>query len=516
MAVTEQKDRRQPLLMEQAANWLIVKIRENKVPILASAGFGALAYGFAFTNKLVNHDEVFCLFSKGATVSSGRWGLGALDSIFPNYSMPWIYGIFSIALITAAICLVIRIFDIQSKLLQVLTAGSILVFPSLIGTFGYMFTSSSYALSFLLAVLAVWLLQKPSKFFTLPALACMVLSLSIYQSYIAIAASLLVLVLIRQLLQGEKAGKIICKGLFFVAFLIASLGLYWVGTKVVLRITGTQFGEYASDSIVFTLSSIPSGIGLAYSSFFRFLAEGYCGLIPTALSRLAHFLFIAATVVLLLIRCVRQKRNTRSCLLLFLLIALLPLAINCMYIITTADSIHTLVLYGFVAVYLLGIIAADICLPSAGLMQRAALDIAAFAMALIVLVNTYLANEAYLNLYLRYENAYAFYTTLLADIRMTPGFDADTKLALVGYWQEPDFYSEEFAVLDQFTGVKGFTANSYSGERFLEYYLGSKVPFASEAEIAAIQNTPEYEAMAVYPYYGSMAMIGDILVVKLS
>lgn len=516
MAVVEQKDCRQPLLMEQAANWLMVKIRENKVPILSSAIFGALAYGFAFTNKLVNHDEVFCLFSKGATVTSGRWGLGALDSLFPNYSMPWLYGIFSIALITAAICLVIRIFDIQSKLLQVLTAGSILVFPSLIGTFGYMFTSSSYALSFFLAALAVWFLQRPHKLFALPALACMVLSLSIYQSYIAVAASLLMLVLIQRLLQGEKAAAVIGKGVFFVAFLIASLGLYWIGTKAVLRITDTQFSEYASDSIAFTLSSIPSGIGLAYSNFFRFLAEGYCGLIPTLLSRLLHFLFIAATIVLLLIRCARQKIGAGSCLLLFLLIALLPLAINCMYLITTADSIHTLVLYGFVAVYLLGITAVDTCLPSAGLVQRAALDAVACAMAVIVLLNTYLANEAYLNLYLRYENAYAFYTTLLADIRMTPGFDEDTKLALAGYWQEPDFYSEKFEVLDQLTGVDGFTANSYSGERFLEYYLGAKIPFATDEEIAAIQNTPEYEAMAVYPYYGSIAVIDDILVVKLS
>lgn len=519
----EQKNCRQPLLLEQAVAWFLVKIRENKVPILSSVIFGMLAYGFAFTNKLVNHDEVFCLFSKGATVDSGRWGLGALDSLFPNYSMPWLYGVISIALMAAAVCLILRVFSIQSKLLQVVLTGGILVFPSLIGTFGYMFTSSSYAVSFLLAVLAVWFIRKPSKWYALPALACMVLSLSIYQSYIAVAASLLILILIRQLLQNDKVVPVLLKGIYFAAFLIVSLGLYYICTRIVLRITHTAFNDYASESMAFSLAAIPSGIRLAYSSFFRFLTEGYRGLVLTPLSRLAHLLFLAAIGILLVIWCFRQADKNRCRILLLLaLIALLPLAINCMYLITTVDSIHTLVLYGFIAVYVLGVMVADTCLPLIipgrlpDFLRRIALNAIILTMAGIITVNTYIANEAYLNLYLRYENAYAFYTSLLADIKMTPGFEENTKLALIGRWQEPDYYSEKFEFLGQLTGVGGFSANSYSGEQFLEYYLGAAIPFASQAEIEAIQNSPEYTEMAVYPYYGSMAMIDDILVVKLS
>ena len=51
------------------------------------------------------------------------------------------------------------------------------------------------------AVLAVWFIQKKHWLWGLPAGVCMILSLSIYQSYIAVAASLLVLVLIQQLLK---------------------------------------------------------------------------------------------------------------------------------------------------------------------------------------------------------------------------------------------------------------------------------------------------------------------------
>lgn len=512
-----------PFLLDAAANWVVKQIKDNQVPILACAIFGMLAYGFAFTNKLVNHDEVFCLFSKGATVGSGRWGLGALDSLLPNYSMPWLYGILTIALMTVSICVILRIFSIRSKLLQALTAGCILVFPSLIGTFGYMFTSSAYGISFLLAVLSVWFLCKPSKWYALPALVCMVASLSIYQSYIAIAASLLVLVLIQQLLQGQEAAPVIRQGVWFVVFLLVSLGLYCIATGIVLRITGTEFNSYASDSVTFSLSSIPEKAVLAYSSFLRFFTEGYRGLMPTALSRILHWICLGAAGVLLLVWCCQEKgKKLLRLLLLLVLIALLPLAINCMYLITAADSIHTLVLYSFVVVYLLAAILAEACFPLAvpgtlpALGRRVALNIVTLALAVILASNVCLSNQAFLNLYLRYENAYAFFTSLAADIKMTPGFDANSKLALIGWLEQPEYCSIQFEFLDQLEGVRGFTPNDYSSQRFLEYYLGFEISFASEEEIEAVTHTPEYQEMEVYPYYGSLKRIGDILVVKLS
>ena len=48
--------------------------KNNKTPFLAALFTGLLAHGFAFTNKLLNHDEIESLFGKGATVTSGRWG----------------------------------------------------------------------------------------------------------------------------------------------------------------------------------------------------------------------------------------------------------------------------------------------------------------------------------------------------------------------------------------------------------------------------------------------------------
>lgn len=519
-SLMEENRTKQPFLLESAGIWLLSKIRENKVPLLASFLIGLLAHMFAFSNKLVNHDDVFTLFFKGGTLSLGRWGLGLLDTIFPNYSMPWIYGILTIALMTAAICLIIHIFRIKSKVLQVLLAGAIITFPSLTGTFTYMFTVSSYAVSFLLAVAAVWMLNRDLKKNFVPAVIVMILSLSIYQSYVAVAASLLVLIIIREVLYEEDVLPLIQKGCLFVVFLIASLGIYYAATMVINRFFGPGFNSYAGGNLSFSFATIPMDIVDAYTTFFRYLTDGFRGLIPNDFCRVVHALCFAAAGLLLVLWALAQKRKRlpRIALLLSML-AVLPLAINCMHLFTTADAVHTLVLYSFVAIYVLFAFLADACLelvPAGKWLRSIALNVVTFGLAALIAANTYIANEAYLCLYLRYENAYAFYTTLVADLKMHPEFDEDTKLAVIGTFDEPDFYLDKFYFSDHITGTDGFLPDIYSKDRFLEYYLGFPMEFASDEEIAQITASSQYEAMAVYPYYGCMEMIGDTFVVKLS
>lgn len=71
------------------------------------------------TNKLPFDDEAIYLFGKGTTTASGRYGLELLRLIMPDYSMPWIYGIISLLLISAAVCIIIKLFDIRSRVIQV-------------------------------------------------------------------------------------------------------------------------------------------------------------------------------------------------------------------------------------------------------------------------------------------------------------------------------------------------------------------------------------------------------------
>lgn len=507
------------LILEKTASLAAAWLHRYRIPFFSSVFFGLLAYGYAFTNKLVNHDEVNSLFSKGATVSSGRWGLSVLDTIFPNYSMPWIYGLLTVFFVAVAVCLVVQMFRLNNRVLQVLLSGTIMVFPSLIGLFGYMFTSTSFALSFLLAVAAAVLIKDLQKWYMLPALCCLVFSLGIYQSYISVTASLLVILLIQQLLMDENPLIVLRKGIFYVCFLIVSLCLYYLGVQVVLWITGTALNSYASSNLDFSVASFMNGVILAYRNFIRYFADGFRGLIPTAFSRILHiFLLVMSLILLLLLMFRSRKKSPGQIALLLLLTGILPLAINCMFMITTPDSIHTLVLYSFIAVYIFASVLTDLILSESHLCSFSGICVNAITilLVLVICINTYLANQSYLHLHLRYENAYAFYTSLAADIKMTPGFDENTRLAIIGEYQQPDYYYEQFWEIHTITGVYGFLPDSYSISHFLEYYIGFPIPIVSEKDCTMIQNTPEFQAMAQYPYYGSLQKMGDILVVKLS
>lgn len=511
----------QSTLAERAVSFLAAKARNYRTVLVSSFLFGLLAHGFAFTNKLVNHDEVASLFLKGATVESGRWGLGLLDSVFPNYSMPWIYGLFSIALLAIAGCFLVSLLNLQSRLLQGLLAGCVLTLPSLTGTFGYMFTAAPYALSFLLAVAAVWLMAKRVLWKNVLALGLMIGSLSIYQSYIAIAAALSVLVLFQALLRGETAAAVLRRGIWYLAFLLVSLGLYYCLTQIVLRVTGIRFGAYAQESITFRLAELPERIGLAYSMFGKFFTESLHGLVPTALSRVLHGILLIVCLGLFLPRLLSRKRSVSQLLLMAVLLGLLPLAINCMYLITAADSIHTLVLYSFFTVYLVPLILADPLEASpvhklTAAAQTLSANLLPIVLALVVTANIYISNEAYLNLHLRYENAFAFYTSLAAQIRQDPAFSPDTRLAVVGTYQSPEFYELHFSDTDRITGVHGFLPDGYALGDFLAYYIGLPIPLAGPEEVSRIQETPGFQAMPCYPYYGCMAVFDDVFVVKLS
>lgn len=518
-----EQNKNQPLLMETCSDWLVNAFQAWKIPFLASLIWGALAYMFAFTNKLINHDEVGQLFGKGATVSSGRWGLSILDAIFPNVSMPWIYGVLTVILIAVAICLIIHLFSIRNRVIQILLAGTIMVFPSLIGVFGYMFTSSCYGLSFLLAVLAAWLVCRSCKWAVIPALGCLVASLSIYQSYISIAASLLVLVLIRLLLVGEAPLTVLKKGIGYVLFLVIGLTGYYLATQVVLAVKDVSFNDYASDSISLSLTHVLEGIRLAYVTFARFFYWAHHRLLPSSRSRLLHLALFAAVGVLLLLWARKEKRTrTSRFVLLVVLIGILPLAINCMYLVTAEGSIHTLVLYSFIAVYILAAVVMDLTLDRsepkrlAELLRRIALDGSAIALSLIIFINVYVANTAYLNMHLRYENAYSFYSSLTAQIRQMPEFREGTKIAVIGSWQTPAFYAEQMEFTEYLVGVKGFLPSDYSARHFMEYYIGFPAAFVSDEEAETIRQTEAFRNMCIYPYYGSVAVIDDVIVVKLS
>ena len=479
--------------------------RENRTPFLSALLFGLAAHGYAFTNKLLNHDEIESLFGKGATVTSGRWGLELVKLLFPDWSMPWIYGLVSLVLIGAAACLMLRTLDIRSAALRILLPGMIVCFPSLTGNFCFMFTSAAYAWSFFLAALAVFLFCALSRAYRFLAILPLVLALGIYQAYISQAASLFLVLMIRDSVDGERSvPEIIRFGVAALAMMLAAVALYYGVTQLVFRVTGAQFNTYVTENVNGAVS-LPRRARMAYDAFFYIFSFRNFYLITSEASRYLHIALLVLTLAGLGWLALRGRSLLRTALLGALLL-LLPLGICCMFLIMSQESIHTLVMYSFVCLYLLtGLTAERI---------RGAVGPLSLALAAVILCNIYFANMCYLKLTLQYENARAFYTVLAARIERTEGFDEDCSIALVGR-QEKLLHTFPELDTELFMGVNRELVNIYSRENFIRFYLGLDLPFASETDVEALEEDARVLAMAKYPYDGSVRKIDDRIVVRL-
>lgn len=327
-----------------------------------------MAHGFAFTNKLVVHDDVEYLFQKGADVSSGRWFLPILSAIFPDFSMPWIYGIITIVLFALSACIIVQIFDVKNPVLKGLTGALIVSFSSLTGVFGYMFTSTSYGVCFLMIFTIMWLSKKVDAF----------------------------------------------KKLFMI-----------------------------------------------------------------------------------------------------LLIVFYPASVNCLVVLFRIESLHTLTKFSYVTLFLLVVVFIDrMFIDEKTRFIRICREISSIVLVCVVAANIYIANEAYLDLKLRYENVYSYFTQITAQIKMQPEYKKDTKVAVMGKTENSMEFYMNFGNVNKIAGVSSVTPNMSLKEKFFEYYIGFDGNFATATEMQKLSKTDEFQQMPTYPDYGSIKYIDNCIVVK--
>lgn len=463
---------------EKAVYGLRGALERWRVPYFTAMAAGLLSYMFAFTNKLVNHDEITCLFGKGMDVSSGRWGLVLIRAIFPDYSMPWLYGAVSLVLLSAAICLMLSTLKIRNRVVQAV----------------------------LLAVLSAWLFARETRGRWVVCPALLALSMGIYQAYLALPASLLVLLLIRRCMDGDDCAEIFRDGLRYVGMLAASAAAYYAVMLLFLAVSGETLNSYAAGGL--GEGGLIRSLVQAYAIFPRLLFRGWFGYVTEGLSRAMHCVCVFLAAIELLAAFITMREPKRRGLFV-LLIVLFPLSISFIYLISC--TVHTLVLYGFVSVYLLFGVLADGRIDPRRSIEK---DILLTAMTLITLSNVTFANSIYLKQYLQYENAMAFYTEVVTQIKMNEDYDPGCAVAVIGD-AGLTLYDEERIPGGYLAGMSPTLVNVYSRDDFMRYYVGFDVGYATYQEKAAIMETEEFASMPSYPYSGSIQRIGDYMVVKL-
>ena len=311
---------------------------------------------------------------------------------------------------------------------------------------------------------------------------------------LSVAASWCVVYLLKRTLDGEwDVRRIVRCGATCATYLALSLAAYFVINKIVMLAAHTQYNSYADASFQTDIESMLFGLRVAYTAFLGYFYRGYYHLVASDASKLMHYLCLAVVGVELVLWFIKDRPQRARGVLAAVLLALLPLGVNCLYVISAQR--HTLMLYSFTAVYVLAAVAAE------SLMARRhapARDVLALALAVIVGCNVLYANRLYLKMKLEYENAYAFYSELTARVKAVPGYGEGTMVLLTGDAHELLHAADEIDTSD-LVGIMEGLINVYSRSDFLTYYAGFDPPTFYWAQWDAYGAAAEIEDMPIYP-----------------
>ena len=496
---------------------------EYKIMFIMTIIVGVIAHGFMLANKLPNHDDLESTFTKGVTFKLGRWGLELLQSIFPNISMPWLNGLILIILVAISACLVAKILGVKSKVKQCLIGTIMVTYTSITCTMAYMFTASSYGVAILLSVLSVYFAVKMKrKTHLFLSIVCLIFSLSIYQAYIGLIATLFIILLIKDCINKEEDfKKIIFKGLKFLAILIIASLIYLITVVVINYYTGNTLSDYQGANEVgnITIKSILSGIANSYMTLPRLVLRDFYGLSAGIILKIGYAIALASILILAIMQLKNISKVSKKKTILYILLALiLPISMNLMYVISSKIEIHSLMLYGNCFILILPLVLLEE-VPITKIKQWIN-KVVVITLIFVSYKYVVYANECYFELKFSYENTYAFYNTLVTRIESTQGFDENSKIAFIGQYSGVmlTYNNYVFDDLNDFTGIINNLEmiNAYSKERFILNYIGVDFKYASETEINDLKNRSEVQLMEIYPFSNSIKKIDDYIVVKFS
>ena len=508
----------------------IRKFRNRISPAQKAAFFGALIWGLVthlavFSAGLMYHDGVnysgLC-----ATYSSGRWMLGIMEEIGSRclgiFQLPYLNGFAVLFLLAVSAMMITYLLKVSSDLTGVLIGAILVSFPGVAILFAYMFTAPAYALSLLMSIFSVYLVnEKPSLFRVFLGACFICLSLGIYQAYITFAASLALITVINDTLRQDEADikAALTKGVSFVIMLFVGLLLYLLINKLFVSLKGVELTSYQGLDKMgqFTFADFLKAAAYVYpyqlQSFWTEIISSYWMLYITRA--------IQAVSVLLFIRIVyQQRKNMKKCIFATILFLLLPMAYNSIFLISGMKaSVHPLMQYALVFTYIFPLVLLE-NLPKNGTLLKCEKYLGIGFLLLIALVPlsyTYRDNTAYLSASTSQEQAVLYCNSLVTRIKDTDGYSDELPVVYIG----DKINDSTLGLLPTYGKFRMYTLdytgrdmiNSYF-EKFCALHLGWNPEVITDTE--AFSEMAEVKSMPCYPDYGSVKILNGIVIVKFS
>ena len=499
---------------------------------LYTACFTLIAHGYRYLSMGFSGDAA--LISQAGEeayqISLGRFLQPLYWQIRGYITAPLVIGLFATAFLIVAAASVTWVLGLTRRRDIALVCGLLAASETFaVSNATYLPWTDVYALSLMLSSLGTaaffrwrfgWLLVSP---------VCFFLSLSAYQSYLAVAAALLILACLLALLRGERTVSVWLMGIRACVSLLLGLALYALVLQGVLSAWGlTASQDYNGVGRVgmIPLEQIAALLRTTYLTPLRYLFDPaspdvipwHVRVIPAGL----NLLLLACAAGLLVFR-LRRARPGVVLTALFLL-AVFPLGVNFVEFIAQG-IVNGLMIYAYGFFYVL---CAVLTTPGARLdgaaqtrPERWLCGLTALLLAAVIGVGTVAANQMAFKRDLEYASTLSVVTRILDRAEQTEGYvPGETPVVLVGILPSSPVSMERpgFEAIARHQGMRYTYAASYETSTYwyLQMALGAKVNLVSHEERRALSGRSEVEQMPVFPQEGCCAMIDGKLYIRIN
>lgn len=491
-----------------------------KACFFAAILVGLLAHLYKLTNWLPNWDSLVFRYDAQNMLGMGRWFLIVAAAPSSFYDLPWLTGLIALLFYALGAVIICMMFGVQKKITAILIGATVVSFPVVTSVLLYNYVADAYALSFLMACgAALFLVQKNPRY--IAAMACMALSVGIYQAYITVTISLLLCYLIISLLQRNVAPKTaLLNALRYLITGVLGMALYYGVLTVLLRATGTSLTAYQGLDQAGTVSSldIPGALYTIKESFFGYffdISNGFSFFV------LLNAVIFAGIFAFYLVDAIKNRIGVCKFLLLCLLVVLLPLGVSVLSFLNSGIDYHNLMKKGFFAFYLLFILQYE-NLHFQKKNRNAGKSWAILLVLVLLIFNQIvIANVSYHKLNMAYEKSYGTLVRIADRIEQTEGALECEKIAVIGALDESEAYSA--IVPPDITGTTdGYILRADDeivGQSVLcsalNDYCGKHYTFLAGEEKKALTEKAALTGMENWPAKNSICVIDGVITIKL-
>ncbi|MBQ7679264.1 MAG: glucosyltransferase domain-containing protein [Butyrivibrio sp.] len=504
--------------------------------IVSTIAFYLAAHGYRLSHAAFAGDGLLMIYKDDAAweVALGRIVHPLLVLLRGGLETPFLIGLLAAWWIGLSVWLMTGFLEIRRRLGVVSTSGVCVCNVILTTTNGaYLFISDYYMLALCLAVGAAILVWQGAAGQVqtgirlrrlLLAAVCIALSVGIYQAYICVTLALLLLKWLFTAMEAPEkvalpGGRVRLRQILFMAvpFLLGG-GVYygiWKAAQRVLHIWTADgyngmasLGDYGGTSVPALLTETLRRFAVFFVQPEVFVTYSYHGqslsIVWLWLLRICHLAAVASLCAYVVLGGRKGDKRIRRQLVAVVCLVLFPFACNLILLLTKGME-HSLMLYAFILLYVAAIRGLE------GLKVR---WVSGFLLIPVLWSQIIYANQFYLKLDLYDHAAASMLTRIAVTAEQMPRYKpGQTPVAFAGIFES----SPHLARLSFYDEINplgvGKSLMPYGGtpEHYLTQVLNVPMCFTDvDAE------DPAVAAMPCFPEQGSVAWVGDTLVVKLS